>query len=44
METSDVRHGSREPGEGPIHPRLRAGLLMAGVVLVIVLLSMASMR
>jgi len=43
MATSDERH---EPDavNGPVHPQLRAGLLMAGIVLFIFFMSVASVR
>jgi hypothetical protein len=46
MKNSDLRHRSprpeRDEAAAPSHPALRAGLLMAGVVLLLVVLSVAS--
>lgn len=44
MDNSDPRHGSHSGGDRPTHPKLQAGLLMAGVVLFIVVMSLTSMR
>jgi hypothetical protein len=43
MDTSDERHEAGAGG-GPVHPQLRAGLLMAGIVLFILFMSVASVR
>lgn len=44
MDTSDPRHRERSASDRPTHPRLQAGLLMAGVLLFLVVLSLTSMR
>ena len=39
---SDRRHDEQEPVDGPVHPTLRAALLMAAVVLALLVLSVSS--
>lgn len=43
MSTSDHRQEA-SAGDGPAHPRLQAALLMAGIVLLLVVMSLASVR